>query len=200
MRNLTVISSAMTLALMSCALDHPDSEPSQITNISLADEAEAISVVATRTQGFALDEVLPAADPIVTVTNFARFRLLDAATQSINANGTKVQLWDQNFGAQQTWIFHRETGNNFTFRNVVGGRCLDAATQSMGANGTLVQLWDCNGGDQQRWNPTDNGDGTLTIRNALSHRCLDAATQSIDANGTKIQLWDCNGGEQQRWF
>jgi hypothetical protein len=124
-------------------------------------------------------------------------RCLDAALQSINNNGTTIQLWDCNSGDQQIWqLDTTEIGQWTRVINAHSHRCLDAALQSINSNGTTIQLWDCNGGDQQLWRLTNSHE----IQNVHSGRCLDAALQSINNNGTKVQLWDCNGGTQQKWF
>lgn len=119
-------------------------------------------------------------------------RCLDADTNTIGGNGTKVQLWDCSGAKNQHW----NRLSDSTIRNVWSGRCLDADTNTIGANGTKVQLWDCNGWSNQAWYRA--GDGTL--RNGWSARCLDADTNTIGANGTKVQLWDCSGALNQKWL
>lgn len=128
-----------------------------------------------------------------TFINDRSKRCLDAALQSIQRNGTTIQLWDCNGQQQQRW--EAPLSGRGEIRNLASGRCLDAALQSIGRNGTVVQLWDCNGGDQQQWDVAHPGN----IKNVHSGRCLDAALQSVDRNGTTMQLWDCNGGNQQFW-
>ncbi|MFE0459081.1 ricin-type beta-trefoil lectin domain protein [Kitasatospora sp. NPDC058965] len=68
------------------------------------------------------------------------------ATGNGTANGTKLELWDCNGGANQQW----SNGANGSLFNPVSGRCMD---NPYGANtpGTQLQLWDCNGGANQRW-------------------------------------------------
>jgi hypothetical protein len=115
---------------------------------------------------------------------------LDADTNTIGTNGTKVQLWQSLGTSNQQW-----TDSNAKIANAQGDRCLDADLGTIGGNGTRVQLWQCLGGLNQKWQV--NSDGTIV--NAQSHRCLDADTNTIGTNGTKIQLWDCLGGPNQKW-
>ncbi|WP_436497321.1 ricin-type beta-trefoil lectin domain protein [Actinokineospora sp. HUAS TT18] len=101
-------------------------------------------------------------------------------------NGTAVQLWTCNGGANQRW----SRGANDTLQSL--GKCLDVA-QGGTAAGTLVQLWDCNGTGAQRWLYRPD----RSLINPQSGRCLDAANAT--ANGTRLQIRDCNGSTGQRW-
>ncbi len=104
------------------------------------------------------------------------------------ANGTKVEIWDCNGGANQQWTL-TSSGQ----LQVYGSKCLDAYNNQT-TNGTKVELWDCNGGANQQWRM--NGDGTIT--GVQSGLCLDVAGGAT-ANGTQVQLWTCTGGSNQRW-
>ncbi|MCE6998718.1 PQQ-dependent sugar dehydrogenase [Saccharothrix sp. S26] len=100
------------------------------------------------------------------------------------ADGTKVQLWTCNSGANQRWTV---TGS--TLRAL--DKCLDAAGTGDGA---LVRLWTCNGGAGQNWIAGANG----SLVNAQSGKCLDANGAS-SADGTQLIIWSCHGGTNQRW-
>ena len=102
-----------------------------------------------------------------------------------SANGTQVQLWTCNGGANQRWT----VGGDGTIRAL--GKCLDVNTGSS-ANGTKVQIWDCNGTPAQSW--TLGSDGTIRAVG----KCLDATGPS-SADGTPLQIWDCTGGPNQKW-
>lgn len=115
-------------------------------------------------------------------------RCLDADLNTINGNGTIVQLWDCNGQPQQQWVL----GDDGSIRSVKNGRCLDADLNTINGNGTKVQLWDCNGQPQQRW----YYDGFYT-HSGFNARCLDADLNTVGSNGTRVQLWDCNGQPQQ---
>ncbi|HEY2672248.1 MAG TPA: RICIN domain-containing protein [Rugosimonospora sp.] len=114
-------------------------------------------------------------------------RCLDAYNNQ-TANGTKVEIWDCNGGANQQWTL-TPSGQ----LQVYGTKCLDAYNNQT-TNGTIVELWDCNGQTNQQWRM--NADGTIT--GVQSGLCLDV-TGGATANGTQIELWTCSGASNQRW-
>ncbi|MFI5532999.1 RICIN domain-containing protein [Kitasatospora sp. NPDC051853] len=125
-------------------------------------------------------------------------RCLDADLNTINYNGTKVQLWDCNGWSNQTWIWTPVSGQPvgyYWIQTEKNYKCLDADLGTIGGNGTKVQLWDCNGWDNQIW--IWDGQTLQTKKNA---RVLDADLNTIQYNGTKVQLWDRNGWSNQRWI
>jgi hypothetical protein len=105
---------------------------------------------------------------------------------STTTNGTPVELWDCNGGANQTWT----VGGDGTVRAL--GKCLDIIGGGT-ANGTLTELWDCHGGANQVWRVSGS-----TLVNPQSNRCLDVPNGN-SANGTRLQIWDCNSGANQIW-
>jgi hypothetical protein len=104
------------------------------------------------------------------------------------ANGTLLQIWDCNGGANQQW-----TALSNGELQVYGNKCLDVPNHAT-AVGTRVEIWDCNGGANQQW--TLNANGTVVGRE--SGLCLDV-TGAGTANGTAVELWTCNGGSNQQW-
>jgi hypothetical protein len=62
-----------------------------------------------------------------------------------SADGTKIQMWTCNGGANQQWL-----PVNGMLVNPVSGRCLDDPAFNT-ANGTQLDIWDCNGGSNQQW-------------------------------------------------
>ncbi len=102
------------------------------------------------------------------------------------ANGTKIQMWDCNGGANQQWT----VASDGTLQ--VYGKCMDI-TGANYSNGTGIELWDCNGGANQQWHASN---GTLV--NPASGKCLDDPGSNT-ANGTQLDLWTCNGGTNQQW-
>ena len=103
-----------------------------------------------------------------------------------SADGTKIQIWDCNGGANQAWTVE----SNGTVQ--VLGKCMDITGAST-ANGTLIELWTCNGGANQQWH-AQNGQ----LVNPASGKCLDDPGSST-ANGTQLDLWTCGGGANQQW-
>ncbi|GAA2863687.1 galactosylceramidase [Actinoplanes cyaneus] len=121
-----------------------------------------------------------------TIRGAGSNRCLDVNGQS-QADGTVVQIWDCNGGANQTWT--ATSSNQLT---VYGNKCLDAPSTSSGAR---VRIWSCTGAANQQWRL--NADGTVTA--VQSGLCLDV-TGAATANGTAVGLWTCNGGSNQRWI
>jgi glucuronoarabinoxylan endo-1,4-beta-xylanase len=114
-------------------------------------------------------------------------RCLDVPNLS-TTNGTLLQIWDCNGGANQQWTYlsNKEL-------QVYGNKCLDVPNHSTAA-GTRVEIWDCNGGANQQWNLNSNG----TVIGVESGLCLDV-TGAGTANGTPVEIWPCNGGTNQQW-
>jgi hypothetical protein len=114
-------------------------------------------------------------------------RCLDVPNLS-TTNGTLLQIWDCNGGANQQWTYlsNKEL-------QVYGNKCLDVPNHSTAA-GTRVEIWDCNGGANQQWNLNSNG----TVVGVESGLCLDV-TGAGTANGTPVEIWPCNGGTNQQW-
>jgi poly(hydroxyalkanoate) depolymerase family esterase len=125
----------------------------------------------------------PPAGPITAGDNSAK--CVDDSGLS-TANGNKIQLWDCNGGANQSWTVEPDG----TLR--VYGKCMDI-TGANYSNGTNIDLWDCNGGANQQWQ-AQNG----ALVNPASGKCLDDPGFNT-ANGTQLDLWACNGGTNQKW-
>ncbi|MEV4133234.1 ricin-type beta-trefoil lectin domain protein [Dactylosporangium sp. NPDC049742] len=103
-------------------------------------------------------------------------------------NGTAVNLWNCNGGANQSWSLTPSRQ-----LQVYGTKCLDVNGGGT-ADGTVVQIYDCNGSGAQQW--TVNADGSVV--NTGSGKCLDATGHGT-TNGTGLVIWGCNGGANQRW-
>ncbi|MFI6072231.1 glycoside hydrolase family 27 protein [Actinoplanes sp. NPDC051343] len=107
------------------------------------------------------------------------------------ANGTAVENWDCNTGANQKWT-PTAAGELRAYNGTV---CLDA---NGSASGSKVTIWTCNGGTNQQWRL--NPDGTIT--GVQSGLCLDIIGGNNDAgraNGALAELFTCNGGSNQDW-
>jgi hypothetical protein len=110
---------------------------------------------------------------------------------SSTAQGTQLQIWDCNGGANQAWT--RTSSGQLTVYGGSSPLCLDDYGSGT-ANGTKVVTWGCTGGANQQWNV--NGNGTIT--SVSSGLCLDV-TGGGTADGTLVELWSCNGGSNQQW-
>jgi ricin-type beta-trefoil lectin protein len=151
------------------------------------------------TNGMAVQAI----DPGPYLLESAAFgRCWDADLNTINANGTKVQVWDCNDTApnQAFWLTQNPEGY-YRFQNYQSGRYLDADLNSIGKNGTKIQLWDyMAGGKNQWWSLASNPEGYLRIQTPASPRYL-TAEGAVGNNGTRLQLWDfIAGGKTQWWF
>ncbi|GCF08664.1 carbohydrate-binding protein [Dictyobacter arantiisoli] len=104
------------------------------------------------------------------------------------ANGTLLNIWDCNGGANQQWTY-QSNGE----LQVYGNKCLDIPAHATTA-GTRVQIYDCNGGTNQQWNLNSNG----SVVGRESGLCLDV-TGSGTANGTAVEIWTCSGNSNQQW-
>ncbi|WP_405427780.1 ricin-type beta-trefoil lectin domain protein [Micromonospora sp. NBC_00617] len=113
-------------------------------------------------------------------------RCLDVNGAS-QADGSVVQIWDCNGGANQQWTL--TASNQLT---VYGNKCLDVPGT---AAGTRARILTCNGGSGQQWRV--NADGTIT--GVGSGLCLDVNGAGT-ANGTAVQIWTCTGGSNQQWI
>jgi len=134
--------------------------------------------------------------------NFLSYRALDADTDTLGGNGTRVQLWDDagSDAANQTWVYtSTDTVGLYKINNLASGRSLDADSDTIGGNGTTVQLWDDLGTGQanQLWwlidtgyYDVDSGNELFKWQNYQSGRVLDADSDTIAGNGTTVQLWD----------
>ena len=110
---------------------------------------------------------------------------------STTTQGTQLEIWDCNGGANQTWT-HTSSGQ-LTVYSGSSQLCLDDYGSGT-ANGTKADIWGCTGAANQQWNVNSNG----TITSASSGLCLDV-TGGATADGTLVELWTCNGGANQQW-
>jgi hypothetical protein len=116
------------------------------------------------------------------------------------ANGTKVQVWDGNGTAAQSWNFSTLNVVPAGYHNLaaLGPHCLDVAAGNPAA-GTTVQIWDCNGSAAQSWKLVPVGGGLYNfVAGVGSNMCLDAPGGNM-ANGTQFQISNCNTGTSQRF-
>ena len=134
-----------------------------------------------------------------TIHNRYSGRCLDADLNTINANGTKVQLWDCNGSAQQIWYVHSIDGY-YVIQSARSGRVLDADPISMWRNGTTVRLWQYNGGANQKWSWWFDGLGDGFSSANSPYRSPTRTWSPSGATAPRAQLWDYGwGATQQLW-
>src|SRR5689334_547797 len=93
--------------------------------------------------------------------------VLDADTETIGADGTKVQLWPWNGQGNQKWVLEPSSGL-YSIRCTVSNRVLDAEISEVQQNGCKIQLWEDFNNENQRWTLQGVGNGAYFIKNALS--------------------------------
>ena len=161
--------------------------------------ATSTAVAATNTTAVATSTTSAASlasSPSSALTNFhiVTFagKCLDLTGVSA-ANGTLVQQYNCNGGAQQTWNAVA-SGSGYQLVSNLSGRCLDIINADA-SNGTQIQEWDCNGSAQQQWQLSVTGAATQII-SVLDGKCLDVTGVS-SSNGVKLQQYDCLGSGNQ---
>jgi Ricin-type beta-trefoil lectin domain-like/PQQ enzyme repeat/Fibronectin type III domain len=129
------------------------------------------------------------------VTNVASNLVWDDPAWNTN-QGTNVQLYALNGGANQKWTFTAVGNGYYTITNAYNNLVLDDPSFRT-ASGTALVQWSLNNGTNQHWLITSNGNGGFTIKNQYSGLTVDAAAnaQKADivqatATGGATQIWD----------
>jgi len=123
---------------------------------------------------------------------------LDANGQG-TGNGTKVQIWQANGAAAQTWTVTNQ-GNSLL--KIQPSYALGLAIDVSGggtANGTVAQLWADNGSPAQRWIAYNSIFGNYVFTPWCSPSSALDVSGAGTANGTQVQIWQQNGGTAQNW-
>ena len=119
-------------------------------------------------------------------------KCLDADTNGLNSNGTKMQLWHCYGGTNQEWDWGPLGLGGREIINRANGKCLDADANNVTHDGAKVQLWNCWGGANQLWAIAwPDTSGRFQILNVASGKCLDADSGHITDDGDRVQLWSC---------
>jgi hypothetical protein len=105
------------------------------------------------------------------------------------ADGSKLDLWSCNGGANQQWAIAGQDGELY---NPVSGKCIDDPYNSE-TNGTQLDIWSCNEEPWQAWTLPAS-----PMTSGVAGKCLDDTGDS-SANGNLVQSWACNGEASQKW-
>ncbi|MEU5427685.1 ricin-type beta-trefoil lectin domain protein [Streptomyces olivoreticuli] len=108
------------------------------------------------------------------------------------ANGTQLDLWTCNGGANQQWSANGTT-SGVTLQ--VGGKCMDTKEGST-ARLTPVVLFGCNGSGSQQWTIEPNGN---IYKNGSANQCLFPNEQGSSYQGAPIVLSDCTDSAIDKW-
>jgi beta-glucanase (GH16 family) len=123
---------------------------------------------------------------------------LDAAASG-STNGSKVQIWQANGAANQTWRFTNIGGAVYTINPSYNSTlCLDVAGAGS-TNGTLVDLWAANGTNAQKWNVISNLNGTFKLNPVCAPGLMLDVASAGTTNGTQVDIWGDNGSNAQQW-
>jgi predicted chitinase len=134
---------------------------------------------------------------------------VDVAGASL-VNQAKVQEWDCNGTAAQSFVAEDMGGGYFRLKNTNSGKCLniyggviDAAHSKSGnQDGSLVQQYTCGTGDNNEWRFVASNGFSAIVSKLHSgdgvNRCLDViGGPTATANGTGLQIWTCNNQGNQ---
>lgn len=113
------------------------------------------------------------------------------------ANGTNVQLWEDNNFDCQRWVISLQTDGHYELKRQNSTKNLDAAGCGS-TNGTNVHIWEDNNLDCQRWKITLESDGYFELKRKGTTKNLDAAGCG-STNKTNVHLWEDNNYDCQRW-
>lgn len=115
------------------------------------------------------------------------------------ANGTNVQMYEANGGANQRMrIKYVADGGYYTITSAISGKSFDVCNLNNGArkNGANVQLYQVNGGVNQRWAIIKLAGGGFKIQSLASGKMLDFYGGYLK-NETNVQVWEDNGSIAQ---
>jgi len=151
----------------------------------------------------AMQQFTPATQPPTSITGthyvinkYSRLALDDPAYST--GNGTNMDQWGYNGGANQQWVFDENSDGSYTILNKYSGLALDDPGWGT-ENGTKVDQWGYNGGSNQHWIVFPNQDGSYSIINEYSGLALEDPGFST-VNGTLMDQWVNNDGPNQRWI
>ena len=138
----------------------------------------------------------PVANGIYEMTARVSGKALDAAGHG-TANGTNVDQFTYNGGANQKWSVTNVGGSQIRVTGMESGRVLDVSGVSM-ADGANVQLWDYVYGANQRWTLTTRDSGYYTLLAVHSGKALDVAGGGT-GDGVNVQQYTSNNTYSQYW-
>ncbi|ONF65152.1 RICIN domain-containing protein [Amycolatopsis keratiniphila] len=114
---------------------------------------------------------------------------------SSTAAGTPLVTWTPNNGANQKWLFTRQSDGSYTLTNTHSKLCADVEGGATTAGARVIQ-WTCTGGANQRWNAAKQPNGTYKIVSVRSGLLLTTASTSDGAavtqqadTGSALQAW-----------
>ncbi len=138
----------------------------------------------------------PVPNGIYEMTARASGLALDAVNNG-TANGTAIDQWGYNSGANQQWYVTNVGGGQIKVTGLQSLRVLDVTGGST-ADGTPLELWDWNNGANQRWTLTTRDSGYYSLLSVNSGKALDV-TGGSTTNGAIIEQYTSNNTYAQYW-
>jgi hypothetical protein len=136
----------------------------------------------------------PLANGIYELVNVHSGLALDAFGQGLT-NGTEIDQWSWNGGANQEWVVTNIGSSTYTIAGVQSGLYVHAPETT---EGTFVELYSSNGASSQQWVITPTASGNFNIMGVQSGYLLDGFNNDT-TNGSRVDIWPSNGGENQEW-
>lgn len=137
------------------------------------------------------------ANGMYTIINRGSGLVLDVQNQ-LTANGTPIQQWASNGGANQQWTLQLLSGGLYSIASVQSGKVLDVTGQQT-ADGVPIELYESNGGPNQQWIIRKAQNGYYTVEALQSGKFMDIAGQSTSAGALLEQLTG-DGQTSQQWI
>jgi hypothetical protein len=135
------------------------------------------------------------ANGVYEVQNVHSGLALDAFGQGLT-NGTEIDQWAWNSGANQHWAVTNVGSSTYTIVGVQSGLYLYAPGTG---GGTYVELNAKNGASSEQWEFQPATGGYYTIQGVQSGDLLDDY-QNGTTNGTRVDIWPANSGNNQQWL
>ena len=116
------------------------------------------------------------------IVNAASGKVLDDPGGS-TSNGTPIDQWQLNGGANQQWNLVRLPNGNYAIVNEASGKVLDDPSFSTN-DGTGMIQWSRKAGPNQQWTPSRCRTATMRSSTCIATRC--STTRFSTSNGTPI--------------
>ncbi|MGW6912897.1 RICIN domain-containing protein [Kitasatospora sp. NPDC054939] len=136
--------------------------------------------------------VVPVLDGTHTVVTSGK--ALDDPNHS-RVTGTPLITWSTNGGANQNWVFTRQTDGSYRIVNGLSNLCMDVSGGSTTAGARVIQAT-CADTSSQRWLVTPATGGASRITSQKSSLLLTTASTT---NGAQVTQQADNGSALQRW-
>lgn len=111
------------------------------------------------------------------------------------ADGTQLDTWSINGGANQSWTFARQADGSYQIQNAYSGLCMDDDGGAT-APGTAVIQWPCTGNSNQHWTVTQLSGDDYTVTNVHSGLLLSTSSTS---DGGQVTQQANTGSALQEW-